>query len=102
MSTPWSVPGCAGRSDGEQRLDGAPLVHRAVALGGLVQRQGEVEDLARVDRPAGDQVDELGQETAHRGRTAVQVDGGEEELVAGQGDVVGDTDVADVPARAGG
>ena len=30
-------------------LDGLALVHRAVGVGGLVERQREVEDLARVD-----------------------------------------------------
>jgi hypothetical protein len=32
----------------------------AVALGGLVQRQGPVEDPARVDLAVADQVDQLG------------------------------------------
>ena len=49
-----------------------------------------------------DQVDQLGQEPAHRGGAAVQVHVGEEQLLAGQLDAVGDADVADVPAGAGG
>src|SRR5262245_13516207 len=36
-------------SQGEQHLDGAPLVHRAVALGGLLEREGEVEHVAGGD-----------------------------------------------------
>jgi hypothetical protein len=41
---------------------------------------------------------ELGQETAHRRRPAVQVDAGEEELKSVEGDVVGDANVADMAA----
>src|SRR3954471_24512733 len=94
--------GRSGRSDGEQGLDRAALVHRPVALGGLVQRQGEVEDAAGVDGAVADELDQVGQEAADRGGTAVQVHLGEDQLVAGQRDVVGDADVADVPAGAGG
>ncbi len=38
----------------------------------------------------------LGQETANRCRSSVEVDAGEEQLVAGKLDVVGDANVADV------
>src|SRR5215470_5355641 len=86
----------------EQGLDGTALVHRAIALGGLVEWQGQVEDLPGVDGPVADQLDELGQEPAHRGGAAVEVDMGEEQLLAGQFDVVGDADIAHVPAGAGG
>src|SRR5579884_15914 len=58
----------------EQRLDGPPLVHGAVALRHLIQGQGQVEDLAGVDPPVPDQVDQLGQETAHRSRAAMEVE----------------------------
>src|ERR687894_2503958 len=54
-------------------LDRAALVHRAVALRHLLERQRKVEDLAGVDLPVPDQLDKLGQEAPHRGRTAVQV-----------------------------
>jgi hypothetical protein len=47
-------------------LDGAAFVHGPVALG-LVERQGQVEDLAGLDLAVADQVDELGQEAAYRG-----------------------------------
>src|SRR3954452_14421478 len=98
--------GCVGGSGrprlrGEQGLDGATLVHGAVALGGLVEGEGEVEDLARFDLAAGDEVDQVGQEAPYRGGAAVEVDVGEEQRQAGQGDVVGDPHVADVPAGAG-
>src|SRR5215207_2729764 len=86
----------------QENLDGAALVHCLVAFGRLVERQSEVEDLARVDLPVPDQLDQLGQEAAHGGGAAVQVHVGEEQLHAGQGDVVRDADVAEVPAGAGG
>src|SRR5438105_1856914 len=89
-------------SDGEQRLDGAAFVHGAVALGDLVEREGEVEHLAGVDLTAPDEVDQLGKEAADGCGTAVQVDVGEEQLVAGEVHVVTDADVADVPAGPGG
>src|SRR5689334_2663597 len=44
----WSVSWPV-RSGLEEGLDRAALVHGLVALGGLVQWQGEVEDLAGVD-----------------------------------------------------
>ena len=40
-----------------------------MTLGGLLQRQFEVEDLAGVDLSVPDLLDELGQEAAHRGGT---------------------------------
>src|SRR5512135_2073174 len=86
----WSSTGSPSRggswgsrpgSGAQQRLDRATLVHRLVALGGLLQRQGEVEDLARIDLAVADQLDQLGQEPAHRGRAVVQVHLGEEQLL---------------------
>src|SRR5659263_488945 len=41
----------------QQRLNRAALVHRAVALRHLVERQGQVEHLAGVDLPLPHQVD---------------------------------------------
>jgi hypothetical protein len=41
-------------------LDRAALVHRAVALRHLLERQLQVEDFAGVDLPVPDQVDQLG------------------------------------------
>src|SRR5829696_6968254 len=70
-----------GRSRPQQRLDRAALVHRAVALRHLLERQVQVEDLAGVDLPVPDQLDKLGQEAPHRGGTAVQVHMREEELL---------------------
>src|SRR6266568_2909031 len=47
-------------SGAQQRFDGAALVHRAVALGGFVEWQCEVEDFPGVDLPVADQLDEFG------------------------------------------
>ena len=85
-------------SRAEERLDGATFVHGPVALGDLIQREGEVQDLPGVDGAVPDELDELGEEPAHRCRTAVQVGMAEKQLVAGQV-AVGDTDIADVPTR---
>ena len=70
-------------SGAEQGLDGAAFVHGPVALGRLGQRQGEVEYLTRVDGPVFDAADQLGQEAANRRGTAVQVDLGVEQFLAG-------------------
>jgi len=77
----------------EQHLDGAALVHGAVALGNLRHGQLQVEDLAGVDLPVPDQV---GQEAAHRGGAAEQVDFGEEYLGAGNVNLVVHADEAHV------
>ena len=66
----------------QQNLDRATLVHRAIRLGYLVERQGQVEDLAWVYLSVPHQVDQLGQEAAHWGGATVEVDMGEEQLVA--------------------
>src|SRR5262245_22755454 len=70
------------RSGPQQRLDGAAPVHGAVPLGHLFERQRQVEDLAGLDGSLLDQRDELGEIAANRGRTAVQVQVGEEQLLA--------------------
>src|SRR6478752_1936130 len=91
-----------GGSGGEQGLDRAALVHGLVSLGDLVQGQGEVEDLARVDPARKDAVDQVGQVAAYGGRAAAQADVGEEQLLPVDGDLVGDTDEADVATGSGG
>jgi len=88
-------------SDGEQDLGGGALVHGLVALGCLVEREGEVEDLAGVDLAVPDELDEVGQVATYGGRSAEGVDAGEEELDAGDLYVVVDADIAEVAAAAG-
>ena len=78
------------------------LVHRAVGGGGFVQRQLEVEDLARVDLALPDEVDELGQEAAHRRRAAVDVREAPEQVHSVHCDAVSDADEPDVAAGARG
>ena len=51
----------------QQCLDRSPLIHRAIAVGNLFERQHEIEHLARVDLAIPCQVDQLRQEAAHRG-----------------------------------
>jgi ATP-NAD kinase C-terminal domain len=58
-------------SRAQEHLDRFSLVHCPVAGGGFVERQFEVEDLARVDLAIPDQVDQLGQKAAHWGRPSV-------------------------------
>lgn len=55
----------------EQRRDRGAFVHSAVAVGDLGQREHGVEDFAGVDLAVPDQIDELGQEAAYRGGSAV-------------------------------
>src|SRR6266581_1353848 len=85
-SSPAAAIGRRGRGRSvlrpEQHLDRAPLVHRAIALGDLRQRQLQVEDPARVDLPVPYEVDQHGQIAAHRGWTAVEVNVGEEQSLA--------------------
>lgn len=61
-----------------------------------------MEDLAGVGLAVPDELDEVGQEAAHRGRTAEGVDAGEEQLDPGDGHVVVHAHAAQVPAAAGG
>lgn len=73
----------------------------SIAFGDLLQGQGEVEDLARVDPAREDQVDQVGQVAAYGGGAAAQADVGEEQLLAVDRHVAGDADEADVAAGAG-
>jgi hypothetical protein len=90
------------RSRPQEHLDRVAPVHRAVGLRGLVERQLEVEHLARVDLAVPDEIDQLGQEAPHRRGSAVHVGEAPEQVHAVHGDAVGDADEADVPAGAGG
>jgi hypothetical protein len=74
----------------QQRLDRAALIHRAISFGHLVERQGQVEDLAGVDLPLPYKIDRVGQKAADRGRSPVQVDVGigEEQVLAVQNDAM--------------
>src|SRR5205823_12638361 len=80
-----------------QCLDRAAFVHRAVTLRHSVERQGQVEDLARIDLPVLYQVDQLGQIAAQRRGAAVEMNMREEQLLAVEMDPVRNADVADKP-----
>src|SRR5262245_56216375 len=85
----------------EQRLDRPAFIHGAVALRNLVERQGQVEDLPRIDLLVPDELDEIGQVAAHRGRAPVEVDVGVKELPAVELHLVRDSDEGDVAALPG-
>src|SRR3954466_11961862 len=63
-----------GPSRPQQRLDGPPLVHGAIAFGHLRERQRQVEHLARVDCAVEDEADQFGQITPHGRRTTQKPD----------------------------
>jgi hypothetical protein len=86
----------------KQHFDRGPLIHGLVACRGLVERQFEVEHLARIDLTVADQLDEIGQEATHRGGAAVHVSQAPEQLLAGHFDTVTHAHEADVPAGARG
>src|SRR5690606_19393309 len=100
-------PGPVGRrrpcpratSGAQQGLDRAALVHRGVALRGVVERELEVEHARRVDAALEHEVDELRQVLAHGRRAAAPVDVAVEHVDRGQVDAVRQPDDADVPAR---
>jgi acyl-coenzyme A synthetase/AMP-(fatty) acid ligase len=71
-------------SRAQQCLDGAAFVHGAVALGDLVEWQREIEDLAGVDLVVAHQVDQFGQEAAHRRGSAEQANVGVEQFLAAE------------------
>src|SRR5574342_545302 len=89
-------------SRAQQRLDGAALVHRAVALRDLVERQGQVEHLAWIDLPPQHELDELRQVPAHRRRSSEEPDVHEEERLCVELDAVRHADVANGAAGTGG
>src|SRR5437867_12771863 len=86
----------------QQRLDRATLIHRAVTVRDLLERQRQVEDLAGIDLALPHEVDQLGQVAAYGGRSTVEVDVREEQLLPSDLDAMRNTDVAHVSARGGG
>src|SRR5437762_8038294 len=66
----------------QQRLDGAALVHGAVAFGHFLERQLEIEDFAGIDGPVLHQLNQLGKVAAHRSRPPVQMNVRVEQLRA--------------------
>ena len=68
------------RSDAQHGLDGAALVHRAIALGDIGERQRQIEDLARIDPALRHQIHEVWKEAAHGSGTAHEAALREEKL----------------------
>src|SRR6266478_1753910 len=72
----------------QQRFNRTALVHRAVALRHLTERQLQVEYFARVDLPVPNQLDQVRQVAAHRSRSTVQMNVGEKQLLTVEFDTV--------------
>src|SRR3954469_15699223 len=86
----------------QQRFDRAPLVHRAIALGDLPERQHQVEHFARVDFSVEDQGDQFRKIAAHGCGATEKTDVPEEQVGTIKRDAVRDADVADRSARSRG
>src|SRR5882762_9412262 len=84
----------------QQRFNRAALVHCAVSLRYLVERQPKVEYSAWVNLPVQYQLDHLGQVAAHRSRSTVQMHVGEKQLLTVEFDAVRNANVTYVTARA--
>src|SRR5439155_2844316 len=82
----------------QQCFYGAAFIHRSVALSYLSERQGQIENLAGVDFPVQNQLDQLRQVAANRGRSTVQVNVSEEQLLTVERDTVRHANVAHKPA----
>src|SRR5207249_1653632 len=76
------------------------LVHRAIPLRHLVQRQSQVEYFSGIDLPAPHQLDQLGEEPPHRSGTTVQTHVRVEQILAIELDTVRHAHVAHRAARA--
>src|SRR6478609_6931851 len=96
------VPACrATRSGPQQHLRRAALVHRSIGLGGVLERQLEVEHAARLDRARPDVGEQLFDVAAYRRDAAVDAHVAAEHLPHRQlGPAVGHAHVADHPAGA--
>src|SRR3954447_5219873 len=85
----------------QQSLDRPTLIHRAVALGDLRERQDQIEDLPRVDRSVEHEVDELREIPPHGRRSSVQMHMSIKEIRAIELDAVRHAHVADRSAGPG-
>src|SRR2546425_174340 len=82
----------------QQRFDRTALVHRAIALRHLIQRQCQVEYFSWIALPLPDQVDQLWEEMAHWRRTTVEVDVSEKQFLTVQFHSVRHADVPHMAA----
>src|SRR5947199_6715193 len=84
----------------QQCFYSAAFVHGLVALSYLIERQSQIENLAGVNLSDEHQLDQFREVAAHRGRSTVQVDVREEQLLAVEFNPVRDANVAHKPTRA--
>jgi hypothetical protein len=80
-------------------LDRATLVHGAVTFRNLIQREGKVEDLARVNHFRPYQIDRLREKAADWCGGAVKVNVREEQLLTIEFYIVRNADIAEVKFR---
>ena len=66
----------------QQSFNRAALVHRAIPFGHLIEREREVEDLAWVDLPVPNLLDQFWKIASHRRGTTMQMDVGKEQFLA--------------------
>src|SRR3954452_13002887 len=78
----------------QQGFDRAALVHRAIALGDLLERQRQVEHFARVNLPVEDQADQFRKIAAHGCGATEKTDVPEEQVGTIERDAVRHADVA--------
>src|SRR4051794_27293014 len=83
----------------QQRFDRAALVHRAIALGDLPERQRQIEHFARVDFSVEDQGNQFRKIAAHGCGATEKTDVPEEQVGTIKRDAVWNADVADRSAR---
>src|SRR3954469_23472112 len=86
----------------QQRFDRAALVHRAIPLGDVLERQRQVEHFARVDLAVEDQGDQFRKIAAHGCGATEKTDVPEEQVCTIERDAVRHADVADRSARSRG
>src|SRR3954454_9456748 len=72
----------------QQRFDRAALVHRAIALGDLAERQRQVEHCSRVDLSVEDQTDQFRKIAAHGCGATEKTDVPEEQVCTIERDAV--------------
>src|SRR4051794_1956210 len=74
----------------QQRFDRAALVHRAIAVGDLIERQCQIEHCAWVDLPVEDEGDQFRKIAAHGCRATEKTDVPEEQVGTLKRDAVRD------------
>src|SRR5260370_14391020 len=92
----------AKRLRSQQRCNRRALVHRAVDLRLLIERQLQVEYFARFNLPFPNQLDQVRQVAAHRSRSTVQMNVGEKQLLTVKFDTVWNANITHISTFAAG